>query len=114
MPSFDAAKPPLTPAVLELIHANFPPQERAIVHELIQAFHWPPGPAVNERVHLDLLELSAGHLDRLRELVAAAQVNWRDIILAAEYDVVGDQIIQNERGKRRLAELTSRKRKPDH
>jgi hypothetical protein len=113
MPSFDAAKPPLAPAVLELIHTNFPPKERAIVHELIQAFHWPPGPAVNERVHRDLLELSAGKLDRLRELLDAAQVNWRDILLAAEYDVVGDQIIQNERGKRRRAELASRKPKPD-
>lgn len=112
MLSPDAAKPPLAPAVVELIHATFPPDERAIVHELIHSFHWTPGPAVDERVHLDLLELSNGNLNRLRDLVAAAQVNWRDIILAAEFDVVGDQIIQNERGKRRLAELAARKPKP--
>jgi hypothetical protein len=67
---------------------------------------------VDERIHLDLLEMSAGNLDRLRQLLASAQRDWRDIILAAEFDAIGDKIIQNERGKRRLAELAARQHKP--
>lgn len=106
-------KPPLTQMVLDLIQSTFSLDEHAAVRELIQSVHWAPAAAVDERIHLDLLELSGGHLERLRELVASAHVNWRDIILAAEFDVVGDQIIQNERGKRRIAELASRKRKPN-
>jgi hypothetical protein len=111
MTSSDSTKPALSQTVLDLIQSTFP-AEHATVSELLQSVHWAPAPSVDERVHLDLLELSAGNLERLRELVATAHLNWRDIILAAEFDVVGDQIIQNERGKRRIAELASRKLKP--
>jgi hypothetical protein len=113
MTSSDSPTPPLSQTVLDLIQNAFPPTEHLAVRELIASVHWAPAPAVDERVHRDLLELSAGNLDRLRQLVATAHVNWRDIILAAEFDVVGDQIIQNERGKRRIAELAARKPKPD-
>jgi hypothetical protein len=113
MTSPDSTKPALSQAVLDLIQSTFPDSEHATVGALLQSVHWAPAPAVDERVHLDLLELCGGKLERLRELVATAHVNWRDIILAAEFDVVGDQIIQNERGKRRIAELASRKPKPN-
>jgi hypothetical protein len=113
MISPDASKPPLSQPVSDLIYSTFPPDEHAAVSELVRSFHWAPGPAVDERVHLDLLEMSAGNLERLRELVATAHVNWRDIILAAEFDVIGDQIVQNERGKRRLEELAAHKLKPN-
>ena len=111
MTSSDSARPALSQPVLDLIRSTFPAADYATVSALLQSVHWAPAPAVDERVHLDLLELSAGNLEGLRELVATAHVNWRDIILAAEFDVVGDQIIQNERGKRRIAELASRKPK---
>ena len=112
MNSSEPQKPALTQDVVDLIAKTFPANEHATVSGLVRSFHWEPGPAVNERVHLDLLELSAGNLERLRELVATAQVNWRDIILAAEFDVLGDEIRQNERGKRRLAELAAKKVNP--
>lgn len=112
MTNSDSTKRTPSQPVLDLIQSTFPAAEYAAALELIQSVHWAPAPAVDERVHLDLLELAAGNLDRLRELVATAHVNWRDIILAAEFDVVDDQIIQNERGKRRIAELAFRKPKP--
>ena len=114
MTNSDSTKSPLSQTVLDLIQSMFLADDQVAVRELIHTVHWAPAPAVDERVHLDLLELAAGDLERLRQLVATARVNWRDIILAAEFDVVGDQIIQNERGKRRIAELASRKPKPDH
>jgi len=113
MTSPDASKPTPSQTVLDLIQKTFSPADQAAASELIQSFHWAPGPAVDERVHLDLLEMSAGNLDRLRELVEFAHENWRDIILAAEFDVVGEKIVQNERGKRRLEEIEARKKAGD-
>lgn len=113
MSSPDAGKPTPSQTVLDLIQRTFSPAEQSAAAQLIQSFHWTPGPAVDERVHLDLLEMSAGSLDRLRELVEFAHENWRDIILAAEFDVVGEKIVQNERGKRRLREIDDRKKAGD-
>jgi hypothetical protein len=105
------ANPELSQSVRNFIRDTFPPGEQATVTELVRTFHYAPGPAVDERIHLDLLELSAGNLERLRQLVEYAQRDWRDLILAAEYDVIGEKIVQNERGKRRLEEFAERKRK---
>jgi hypothetical protein len=41
----------------------------------------------------------------VRELVDLAKVDWRDLIVAAEYEVRDGKVVQNERGKIRLAEL---------
>ena len=38
-----------------------------------------------ERIQLDVLRLSRGSTDRLLEWIAAAQRDWRDVIVAAEY-----------------------------
>jgi hypothetical protein len=38
-----------------------------------------------DRVHLAILKLSEGQLERLPDLVAAAKVDYRDIVAAAEY-----------------------------
>lgn len=38
-----------------------------------------------ERVQLDVLRLSQGSLDKLLEWIIAAQRDWRDVIVAAEY-----------------------------
>jgi hypothetical protein len=71
----------------------------------VREFHWSLGPAFNERIHLDILEICGGKAEKVRELVELAKVDWRDLIVAAEYDVRDGKIVQNERGKIRLAEL---------
>ncbi len=47
------------------------------------------GIEASERVQLALLKLSEGSLAKLAQLCAAAQVDWRDVLLWAEYPEQG-------------------------
>ena len=42
-------------------------------------------PSGLERIRFAALRLSGGNLDRLREAVAMAQVDWRDVLVAAGF-----------------------------
>ena len=75
----------------------------------MREFHWSLGPAFDDRIHLDILEICGGKAERARELVELAKIDWRDLIMAAEYEVRDGKVIQNERGKIRLAELHAEK-----
>ena len=85
------------------------------IREMIREFHWAPQPLIDERIHLDILEICDGKKENVREFVDLAKVDWRDLIMTAEYEVKNGKIIQNERGKIRLAELAVKKgqRAPD-
>jgi len=95
--------PQLSRRVSELIHEIFPPTEVASVSELIREFHWTLAPEINERIHLDILEICGGKLERVRDLVKLAKADWRDLIMEAEYKLKDGKIVQNARGKLRLA-----------
>ena len=43
------------------------------------------GPAECERIRFAALKLSGGRLDRLREAVALAKTDWRDLLMAAGF-----------------------------
>ena len=105
------AKPELSPRVRALIEASFSPGEQASIPELLREFHWSLQPLIDERVHLDILEICGGRIEKVRELVALARVDWRDLIVTAEYDVKDGKIVQNERGRIRLAEVSQAKMK---
>ena len=110
MTSSYPTNPELSQKVRDLIEKTFSAEEQPVASELVRSFHYSPGPAVDQRIHLDMIELAAGSLEKLRELAAHSLRDWRDLILAAEYDVMGEQIVQNERGKRRLEEFAERKK----
>ena len=97
--------PELSQRVTALIGEIFPPADAPRIRELVREFHWSLGPAFDDRIHLDILEICGGRAERVRELVDLAKVDWRDLIVAAEYEVRDRKIVQNERGKTRLAEL---------
>jgi hypothetical protein len=97
--------PELSRRVAALIGEIFSPADAPRIRELVREFHWSLGPAFDKRIHLDILEICGGRAEKVRELVELAKVDWRDLIMAAEYDVRDGKIVQNERGKIRLAEL---------
>jgi hypothetical protein len=48
-----------------------------------------------ERVHLDALEVCESSLVKLRKLVELANQDYRDLIMAAEYDIIdGEPILK--------------------
>jgi len=100
-------KPELSQRVRELIEEIFSPVEQASIQELIREFHWPLESLIDERIHLDVLEICGGRIDKVRELVALAKTDWRDLIMAAEYEMKDGKIVQNERGRIRLAEVNA-------
>ena len=102
--------PKLSQRVQDLIAVKFGPAEQARARELVREFHWALAPLVDERIHLDMLEICSGKLEKLEELVGLAKVDWRDLIMAAEYEVQNGKIVQNERGRTRLAEVSAAKK----
>ena len=92
----------LSQRVRDLIRELFSPDEEPLVREMLRSFHWDPEPAGDERIHLDILEASAGKLEKVQELVLLAKADWRDLIMATEYESWG---VPNERGRKRLEEL---------
>ena len=101
--------PELSQRVTALIGEIFPPADAPRIRELVREFHWSLGPAFDDRIHLDILEICGGKAEKVRELLELAKVDWRDLIMAAEYEVRDGNIVQNERGKTRLAELHVKK-----
>ncbi len=76
--------PDLSRRVTALIEEIFPLADAPRIRELIGEFHWSLGPAFDDRIHLDILEICGGQAERARELVELAKIDWRDLIMAAE------------------------------
>jgi hypothetical protein len=103
--------PELSRRVAALIEKTFSAADALRIRGMIREFHWAPEPLIDERIHLDILEICDGKMERARELVELAKIDWRDLIMMAEYDVVDGKIIPNARCQTRLAEIAMRKRK---
>ncbi len=104
-----ATLPELSQRVAALIEKIFSAGDVPQIRRLMREFHWAPQTLIDERIHLDILEICGGRIEKVRELIALARVDWRDLIMLAEYDVVDRKIVQNERGKMRLAEIALKK-----
>jgi hypothetical protein len=46
-----------------------------------------------DRIHLDILKLCEGQLKKLRTFVDLAKIDYRDVIVAAEYDNVNGKCV---------------------
>ena len=102
--------PDLSARVATLIEKTFSAAEAPRIREMIREFHWAPEPLLDERIHLDVLEICEGKIEKTRELVELAKVDWRDLIVVAEYDVKDGKLSLNARGYTRLAEIAIKKR----
>jgi len=102
--------PELSRRVTALIEKLFSAADAPDIRGMIREFHWAPEPLLDERIHMDILEVCDGKTGKVRKLVELAKRDWRDLIMIAEYEVTEGKIVLNARGQTRLAEIAIRKR----
>jgi hypothetical protein len=71
----------LDPDILERINADFGPQEHQSVIDALSAAHQ------NGRITRCILFAGQGSIQRIRALLALADLDYRDVIVAGEYDL---------------------------
>src|ERR1700726_1886145 len=71
-------------AVIASVQATFPKESWARVLELLDGYGVKSYQRERERVQLDILKLSAGSEEKLREFVAVAKRDYRDVLFWAE------------------------------
>src|SRR2546430_11974677 len=67
-----------------VVRRSFPERDCARVLELLDAFGAEPYERERERVQIAILKLSAGNEEKLREFVAVAKRDYRDVLFWAE------------------------------
>ena len=76
----------LTPALIDALVARlFPPEARGEVARVLAQYGTRPHEREAVRVRVAALKLSAGSLARLREMIAHAARDYRDVLGWAEY-----------------------------
>ena len=71
--------------VVAAIRATFPESARARVLDLLDKYGVESYERERERVQLAILKLSGGSEERLREFLAVAKRDYRDVLFWAEY-----------------------------
>src|SRR5438105_13912187 len=71
--------------VVAAIQATFPESARARVLELLDTYGMESYERERERVQLAILKLSGGSEEKVREYVAVAKRDYRDVLFWAEY-----------------------------
>jgi hypothetical protein len=64
----------------------FAPSKHAEVYALLREYRMGEDKDGTERIHLDILQLSGGSIEKVEQLVKLANTDSRDVIMAAEYD----------------------------
>jgi len=83
---------PITESTRERLEALFAPEDRAEAERLLAEecsgnlpFCEDATPESAERIRYAVLKLSRGSLDELRRAIAEAQMDWRDVLMAAGF-----------------------------
>src|SRR2546426_11181810 len=71
--------------VVAAIQATFPESSRARVLELLDTYGVEAYERERERVQLAILKLSEGNEEKLREFIAVAKRDYRDVLFWTEY-----------------------------
>lgn len=71
--------------VLQKVRQMFPDEAPDDIMAILDLYGTEPHEAERERVHLGILKLSQGSVERLREDVGTAKQDFRDILAYAEY-----------------------------
>ena len=71
--------------VVASVQATFPMSSWAGVLELLDSYGVEPYERERERVQVAILKLSAGSEEKIREYVAVAKRDYRDVLFWAEY-----------------------------
>jgi hypothetical protein len=73
--------------VLQRLGEVFKGAEQDAVRAILLQYH-SASAELNERVYLDILRICEGKISKVRQLTDLAITDYRDLILAAEYDVI--------------------------
>jgi len=90
----------LEPRTLERIAKEFPATEQAAVIELLRSYTGPEA----ARVAWDILQLSKGSLASVRQYLAAARTDYRDVLYWGEYYAT-DPLLRGRDPKQVVADL---------
>src|SRR3954447_8712666 len=88
---------------LERIAKEFPLAQQASVFECLSSYTGPEA----ERVSWDILELSKGNLERIKQNVKVAQTDYRDILYWAEY-FESDEMVRGCDRKKQIDEILAK------
>jgi hypothetical protein len=93
---------------LERIGREFHRADQDCVTELLASYLGPEG----DRVRWDILELSKGNLDKVREYIRATQTDYRDVLYWAEY-YKDDPMLRGRDSKQMVDEILAKWGKKD-
>ncbi len=82
------------------VESEFPAEARPLVCSLLDEYSGPE----SERVNLDVLQLAAGEVGAVRRYVAAARLDYRDVLYWAEYSQ-RDPLLQGRDPQQLMREL---------
>ena len=85
---------------LERLTREFHSMEKDTVIQLLTSYSGPE----SDRVRWDILELSKGDVEKVREFVQAAQRDYRDVLYWAEY-YKDDPMVRDRDAKQIVGEL---------
>lgn len=89
------------PALPEIVRAQietrFPPNHREEVATFLSEYGKEEHEREVERVLLDILEICDSDVGKVRRLVASVKSDYRDLIVAAEYDEVDGKLVLKKR-----------------
>ena len=93
----------ITDRVRRKIERDFPPEQSS---EVIAALEGKDLPLINnngERVHLAILKLAQGNLQKFKHELHASSIDWRDTLMTAGMGYGGDQalawLVREEEGE---------------
>jgi hypothetical protein len=94
----------------ERISKEFTESDQVLVIDLLSTYSGPE----NARVVWDILKLSKGKLENVRQYLQAAQTDYRDVLYWAEY-YAADPLLQGRKPKQLVGEILTKwgdKKKP--
>ncbi len=89
--------------LLERIRQEFPAADQDCVVELLASYSG----LESERVRWDILELSKGKVEKIRQYVQSAQTDYRDILYWAEY-YENDPFVRDRDSKQIVDEILAK------
>jgi hypothetical protein len=90
----------MEPRILQRLTREFEAAEHEVVVQLLASYSGPEC----DRVRWDILKLSNGSIDKIREYVRAANTDYRDILYWAEY-YKDDPMLQGRDQKQLVDEI---------
>lgn len=80
--------------VIKAVEIVFPAFRREIVLDLLNIYGRENHEYEKERVQLAIIKISKGDIQKLKEYVELAKIDYRDVLMSAEYNQDGSEIME--------------------